>query len=312
MGHELNSPFSHQPLQNLNFSSYQINILTMVIRRSPRRSKAPEEPQPEKMEVDEDDDAPEEAPASSSNRSERASARASRKKRGGDLRSKSVGLVGKIDTEQTSGRKITFGDDFAADEESKEEENEEEEEEDDDDQVEEVTASVAKEQAMEQLQQERKTAIKTQKLDTKRKRKIVEKQEEEMDEDFFATLDAELDQERKEKRQVKITPKGKHTTFVSKDETDAAVEGEHNIEVVVLGSQAAVAAASGSKPSEAALVFSRSELLDGISTIKKSGTSKKKPPKTVGWKRSNKMSRVLTASKKERRGTPAAHFVIKA
>jgi len=140
-----------------------------------------------------------------------------------------------------------------------------------------------------------------------------------MDEDFFAQLDVELDEERKEKKRKSTTtaPKGKHTTFVSKDENDAAFQADHNIEVVVLAesSNSTTAASSsvsrGTAPSEAAMLFSRSRMVDGISAIKKSGgPTKKKPQKTEGWKRSNKMNRIL--STKKRNNKPAAHFVIKA
>jgi hypothetical protein len=296
-----------------------------MVRQSPRRSKALKEVETPKEEHVHDenvdstaenvDGSPEEqAPVSS--RSARASARESRKKRGGDLRSKSVGLVGKIDTEQTSGKKIVFGEDFtvedevqASDETNKNDENDD----DDDDDVEEVKASEAKEQVLGKIQQERKAAGVLQKLEMKRKRKVVEEQADDMDEDFFAQVDAELDQERKEKKeQTAVAPKGKRTTFISKAETDYAVEREHNIEVVVLGPEEAVAAASGTKPSQAALLFSRSKLQNGISTIKKTGVSKKKPAKKEGWKRSTKMTRVLISGKRQRRTKPAAHFVIKA
>jgi hypothetical protein len=297
------------------------------VRQSPRKSKArrevetptDEHAQDEKVVSTEEqvDGTPidEETPVSS--RSARASARESRKKRGGDLRAKSVGLVGKIDTEQTSGKKIVFGEDLTLEEEmpataATTKNDQKDDGDDEDDNVEEVKASEAKEQVLGQIQQERKTAGVLQKLDTKRKRKIVEEQVEDMDEDFFAQVDVELDRERKEKKQVTVVPKGKRTTFMAKEEKDYAVEREHNIEVVVLGPDAAVAAASGTKPSEAALLFSRSRLQNGISTIKKTGVSKKKPAKKEGWKRSKKMTRVLISGKHQRRSKPAAHFVIKA
>ena len=295
-----------------------------MVRRSPRRSTSRHEvetPKEEHVVQDENVDSTEdnvdgstEEPAPGSSRSARASTRESRKKRGGDLRSKSVGLVGKIDTEQTVGKKIVFGEDFTVEDEvlaTDETITNSENNDDDDDNVEEVKASEAKEQVLGQIQQERKTAGVLQKLETKRKRKVVEEQVEDMDEDFFAQVDAELDQERKEKKQGTVAPKGKRTTFVSKEETDYAVEREHNIEVVVLGPETAVAAASGTKPSQAALLFSRSRLHNGISTIKKTGVSKKKPAKKEGWKRSTKMTRVLISGKRQRRTKPAAHFVIK-
>lgn len=299
-----------------------------MARRSPRKSKAsaevelPKEEHSQEDQVDsteeqEVDGTPTEEEAAVSSRSIRASVRESRKKRGGDLRSKSVGLVGKIDTEQTSAKKIVFGKDFTVDNEvlataaTTKNDEKDDGDDDDDDNVEEVKASEAKEQVLGQIQRERKTAGVLQKIDAKRKRKVVEEQVEEMDDDFFAQVDAELDRERKENKQVSAAPKGKRTTFIAKEEKDYAIEREHNIEVVVLGSDVAVAAASGTKPSEAALFFSRSRLQNGISTIKKTGVSKKKPAKQEGWKRSKKMTRVLISGKRQRRSKPAAHFVIK-
>ena len=250
-----------------------------------------------------------------SKRSTRAVTRESKKKRSEDLRAKSVGLVEKIDTEQTAAKKIIFRNDELADvtvQSTKGLANDDEalDDDDDDDNVEEVKASVAKEQVLGQMQQERKTAIVLQKIETKRKRKAVDATPT-TDDAMDAEFDAELDQERRDKKQAKIAPKGKKTTFVSRDETDNVVERDHNISVVVLGAPEAVAAATGTKPSHAALVFSRSKLQDGISTIKKTGISKKKPAKKEGWKRSQKTTRILASGRKQRRSKPAAHFVIK-
>lgn len=299
------------------------------MRRSSRKSKAlqvdevhdqDESEQVQKKETTIDNDMVlDGATTSVSKRSTRAVTRESKKKRSEDLRSKSVGLVGKIDTEQTAAKKIIFRNDELADvtvQSTKGLANDDEalDDDDDDDNVEEVKASVAKEQVLGQMQQERKTAIVVQKIETKRKRKAVHATpttDDAMDAEFFAKLDAELDQERRDKKQAKIAPKGKKTTFVSRDETDNVVERDHNISVVVLGAPEAVAAATGTKPSHAALVFSRSKLQDGISTIKKTGISKKKPAKKEGWKRSQKTTRILASGRKQRRSKPAAHFVIK-
>jgi hypothetical protein len=304
-------------------------------RQSPRRSRdvpAEEQQQAEEMKLSvpddddgDDDEAPEEAPASSSSKAgkeTRLASREQRRKRRDGLRSKSVGVVvGKIDTKSKSSNKILFGDDFVADEGtavSKKQQDDAEESDDDDDQVEEVKASVAKEQALVRRQQERTTATELQKLVTSKQRKrkaAVVEDEPAMDEDFFAQLDVDLDEERKEKkRKTAAAPKGKHTTFVSKDENDDAIQADHNIEVVVLAESSSITAntASGSGgPSEAAMLFSRSRLDDGICTIKKSGgATKTKPLKTQGWKRSNKMNRILLT--KNRKNKPASHFVIKA
>ncbi|KAI2507818.1 hypothetical protein MHU86_6598 [Fragilaria crotonensis] len=301
----------------------------MVVRRSSRKAKELQ------VEAVQDQKESEQAPHNDnmnddemvldgatavSKRSTRALTRESKKKRSDDLRAKSVGLVGKIDTKQTAAKKIIFRDDELADETvpfTKELTNDDEalDDDDDDGNVEEVKASVAKEQVVGQMQLERKTAIVLQKIETKRKRKAVDTMpttDDAMDEDFFAKLDAELDQERRDKKQAKIAPKGKKTTFISREETENVVEREHNIAVVVLGSPEAVAAATGTKPSQAALLFSRSKLQDGISTIKKTGISKNKPAKKEGWRRSHKTTRILASGRKQRRSKPAAHFVIHA
>lgn len=302
----------------------------MVVRRSPRKAKVLQieevQDQEESVQVHDkdtqfdDDKVVDEIPAMSK-RSTRALTRESKKKRSEDLRAKSVGLVGKIDTEQTAAKKIIFRDEVADEAVpdthglANDDEALDNDDDDDDDNVEEVKASVAKEQVLGQMQQERTTATVLQKIETKRKRKAVDltpTTDDAMDEDFFAKLDAELDQERRDKKQAKIAPKGKKTTFISREETENVVEREHNIAVVVLGSPEAVAAATGTKPSQAALLFSRSKLQDGISTIKKTGISKKKPAKKEGWRRSHKTTRILTSGRKQRRSKPAAHFVIKA
>lgn len=299
------------------------------VEETPQVEEQQQEAQPQEEESaqladreEEDDDAPEEGPASSkSSKGDRSVSREQRKKRRDELRSKSVGVVvGKIDTSKTASNKILFGDKYDAEQASQKVVaalQEEKEEDSDDDQVEEVKASVAKEQALEQRQKERKTATELHKLEAtiKRKRKPVE-EDAPMDDDFFAQLDVELDEERKEKkRKVAAAPKGKHTTFVSTNENDDVVEADHNIEVVVLADAATTVAASsfvgGSKPSEAAMIFSRGRMEDGISAIKKSGgATKTKPQKSQGWKRSNKMNRILLT--KKRTNKPASHFVIKA
>lgn len=300
----------------------------MVVRRSSRKAKELQvdevQDQKESEQAPDNDDKNDDekvldGATAVSKRSTRALTRESKKKRSEDLRAKSVGLVGKIDTEQTAAKKIIFADDELADETvpvTRVLANDDEALDDDDDgNVEEVRASVAKEQVVGQMQLERKTAIVLQKIETKRKRKAVDTMtttDDAMDEDFFAKLDAELDQERRDKKQAKIAPKGKKTTFISREETENVVEREHNIAVVVLGSPEAVAAATGTKPSQAALLFSRSKLQDGISTIKKTGISKNKPAKKEGWRRSHKTTRILASGRKQRRSKPAAHFVIHA
>lgn len=287
----------------------------MTVRRSPRRRKASEddpEEEPQQESSSTADDAPKEKKARNST---------ARKNRKDALRSKAMGVVvGKIDTEQSTSRKIVFGDDYEADDKKQQQQQQVEEEfknnddddDDSDDEVEEVKASVAKEKVLEQMQQERKTASELQKLETKRKRKAAVEEDDEvtpMDEDFFAQLDADMEKERKEKKRAS-TPKGRHTAFVSTEETDDAIQAEHNIEVVVLGTSSAqeIKAVPGTQPSDAALVFSRSRMVDGLTTVKKSGVSKKKPAKVEGWKRSTKMNRHMLGRKQRKK--PAAHFVI--
>eukprot|EP00547_Thalassionema_nitzschioides_P010890 CAMPEP_0194259908 /NCGR_PEP_ID=MMETSP0158-20130606/44707_1 /TAXON_ID=33649 /ORGANISM="Thalassionema nitzschioides, Strain L26-B" /LENGTH=238 /DNA_ID=CAMNT_0038999891 /DNA_START=1 /DNA_END=718 /DNA_ORIENTATION=+ len=172
--------------------------------------------------------------------------RAMRKERNNDLRSKSVGLVGKINIgEASNSKRIVFGDamedsldkgaeigetshrDGKTDYDSNDE---------DDDQIEEVKGMRAKELALEQRERERKTAGELQKLDSnrrKRKKAAEESDEEiEMDENFFNQLDRDLNVERQESKKIKNIRKGKHTAFISQEEKGGSINADHNIEVV--------------------------------------------------------------------------------
>jgi hypothetical protein len=296
-------------------------------RRSPRRLKDSSKSIPEEAPQDEQPERAEENATendASSKRAERASDREIRRKRSQGLRSKSTGVFGKIDTSKTSNKIVFDESDSDVDDredsqdEGKPQEDDAQQKENEDDNVEEVKASVAKDVALELREQERKTAVNIQKLEhKKRKRKadVVEDEKEEMDEEFFAKLDADLDHERKEKRKPRSVPMGKHTTFVSADETVDTVQADHNIEVVVLG-QSSMSSSVGTHASEAALIFSRNQLQDGKVFIKKGGSgnkkskNKKRKPMTEGWTRSSKMVNRVLLGRKNRRSKPAATFVI--
>eukprot|EP00979_Chaetoceros_neogracilis_P004292 scaffold764_cov240-Chaetoceros_neogracile.AAC.5 len=225
-----------------------------------------------------------------------------------DLRKKNLGLgIAKDEATKSKPKKILFDDDFVASDYDSDEHdhapqqadarNSEDEENSSDDEVEQVSASAAKQQAIEQFAAERQTRKEESAYTSKRKRKakdIPEKpkqpipeseDEEELDEDFFAMVDEERKNETKAKKRKKDMVKntiGRHTTFISEAD-DPNVLGsitkpivaEHNIEVVVLpylssedglGDNAKAAndkqllslsAGLGTQPSETALLFCR-------------------------------------------------------
>lgn len=232
--------------------------------------------------------------------------RSMRKKRNNDLRSKSVGLVGKINVgESINSKRIIFGDTLEDDIDENPEIGEtlqrngkiyDDNHGEDNDQIEEVKGERAKELALEQREQERKTAGELQKLDSNRRKrkKVVEESDEEveMDDNFFNQLDIDLDVERQESKQSKKSNRGKHTTFISQEEKGNSINADHNIEVVTLGSNSIPIVESGCKPSEKAAVFSRSRLLDGKFNLAKS-RKLRKHQKTEGWRRSTKMNRII-------------------
>lgn len=228
--------------------------------------------------------------------------RSLRKKRSQDLRSKSVGLVGKIDVgESSQGKRIVFGDSIESisdddDDESEMQTGKIEGDEDEDDEIEEVKGTRAKELALAQREKERKTAGEMKKLDSnRRKRKnILEEsdEEDEMDDNFFDQVDIDLDAERQEKHDSKTSSRGKRTTFVSQEEKDSSIETGNNIEVVVLRANSMPIATSGCNPSENAFVYSRSRLLDGKFSLTKN-RKLRKHDKTEGWRRSTKMNRII-------------------
>jgi hypothetical protein len=208
------------------------------------------------------------------------SSRKSKTQRKTDLRKKNLGLLdgsinvdGVTDGFGSKPNKILFGDDFvASDCESNKDDSEEKEEIPDtkdfnegsssDDEVEQVTASTAKKQAMELFAAERKTRKEEKALVSKRKRKAKEsslfqnkqgkgehdKGDEEddqiLDDDFFALVDEERKSEaelKKLKTKNSTNKVGRHTTFVSDfDHHDVQgsivhpISAEHGIQVVVL------------------------------------------------------------------------------
>ena len=254
------------------------------------------------------------------------SARALRRKRREQQRSRNMGIGLQINVAKKNSE-ITFQDIEDATKESEEEEEESGEdkvendeqaqgqEDEDDDAVEEVRTSLARDQAMEQRAKERETAV-LQELETKkkkRKRIVVESDvPEELDEEFFAQVDSDLATQRRQKRRVDkgvaVKPVGKHTTFVAADDDDqGGKHGGHNIEVVVLRHESqTLEGKMGTEPSETAELFSRSKLL-GNERITKGHNHRET---NEGWRRSKKMNRVLSASTKGRRRSPAPHFVV--
>jgi len=271
------------------------------------------------------------------NHDDRVASRARRKKRGHDLRSKSLGLVGKINLESSSNnrKKILFGDndheevvvekeeiDSSKDSskknddqnksDSSDDDSSDDDSSDDDDQVEEVKGSTAKELALDQRQKERKTMEESKMDATRRKRKKqVEEEEsdddeEEMDDAFFETLDKDLDEERKKKIELEIKPEGKRTTFISEDEDRFSTNTttEHNIKVVVLES---TTVPEYNKPSKRAVFFGRDCLFDnGKPMVKRKKQKSKlitgqKGSKLKGWRRSAKMKRIIIGQNSRRK-----------
>jgi len=255
------------------------------------------------------------------NNDDRVASRARRKKRSHDLRSKNVGVVGKIDIGQSlnNRKKTSFGDDdedeVVTDEdkldsmkgsstEIDDKEKSDSSDDDEDDQVEEVKASTAKELAQKQRQQERETSEQKKKDSRKRKKTVAKEEsdnEEEMDDAFFKELDMDLDEEQNKKVQAKLKPKGKRTTFIAEEDESINHTTDHSIQVVVLESKNnAMLTTEHHKASKKAELFSRNLLFRGDPKKKtqaskhstRSGKSRKKP---VEWKRSSKMSRIILA-----------------
>ena len=285
-------------------------------------------------EEDSDDDLPEvtETKLSSKkdNTASKSRSEAKRKTREG-LRSKNMGLGIKINAaEMTTNRKITFNDDILEElkKESQEEMegNEEEDDHNSSDEMEEVKGSSARETALEQRNTERKNANVT-RLEKKTRKKqtkpidTMNDSDDDLNEEFFEQLDNELATHRHEKKMLAITkPKGKRIAFVSADdEVKETIQANHNIELVVLGTDSimvkSVDAKLGTVPSEAAIIFSRSKLMHGkdMNIIRSKTKQKKRATVTSGWIRSKKMNRILFGGKRNAgQGQPAVHFVVNA
>lgn len=268
-----------------------------------------------------------------------SSDRERRRHRREGMRSKSTGVGLSIDISASSSKKkIVFDEDAQVESHPAEDPKDiavvAAEESDEDDAVEEVKGSDAKKLAQEQRTQERTVARESIDLKSKRKRKsriqqkTEEEEEEDFDDEFFEKLDAEMVERReKRKKESKIddAPKGRHTTFVASDgalDEHGPVKVSDNIDVVVLRNEPLLEAANDSIPvSKTALVFSRSQMVDGADVIsekqirkaKKQGQDVKKITST--WKRSKKMNHLLLPGAKSQRrkgvGVPAAHFVVK-
>jgi len=195
-----------------------------------------------------------------------------------DLRKRNLGVgIGKIDVdevEKSTNKKITFDDDFVASDYESDDENDASNNEDEgdqdsdedssDDEVEQVSASTAKQQAMEMRAAERKTRKEETALSHKRKRKtkanekemqvmtmpeMSDSEDDDLDDDMLELIDSERKAESKLKKLRKkaegsLSAKnlGKHTTFVAEDDDPssrlgsfhAPIAADHNIDVVVL------------------------------------------------------------------------------
>eukprot|EP00978_Attheya_sp_CCMP212_P012848 scaffold32099_cov50-Attheya_sp.AAC.7 len=264
------------------------------------------------------------------------------------------------DSAPRANKKIVFSDDFEADDEGDNAIEEPSDDDDDDsdgedgandDAVEEVGTSDAKNQALNQLAMEREVAQEDKLRHRKKKRKAKElpirdekPQEQEndesdesdvddIDEDFLAAVDSELATSRKEmkalKKQETLQKKfaGKHTTFVSDGNLGSKpIPAEHNIELVLLGSEdngIHSGSSLGTKPSEAAKLFSRGRL--EMDFGQENGKSKKekerkgKHPSSTqdeGWTRSKKMKFIghgtqMRHMKGRARGRAAVQFITK-
>ena len=306
--------------------------MVMQTRRTPKRPNKPEEENPEPLMEVQQAESEEQVNTGSLTKDSKAKTRAeARRKTREDLRLKNLGLGLKIDvTEAQTNRKIKFTDDVL-DQEPEDDKGMDEsgdDDEDSDDDIEEVKGSSAREKALEQRAVERENAQvkmlekKPQKKRVKQveaRRTEIDDSDDDFDEAFFQELDSELAIKRQEKKiALKIEPKGKHIAFVSEDgEVKKPIQADHNIELVVLerdniSVSRAAHAALGTAPSEAAIIFSRGNLMHGKDT-KQSISKKRQKNKTIvtSWKRSTKMNRIMFANKgKVGRGRPAAHFVV--
>jgi len=199
--------------------------------------------------------------------------------------------------------------------------------------VEMISGSIAKQEAMELRESERKTRSEEKNIIQKRKRKKVEdlvpasiESDDEIDDNFLAEVDSERGKEAKLRKMKKARAQdvqlGRHTTFVSEDDGPNSLQSipaKHNIEVVVLpptnfgaddaensdngaddvaSNRWALRCSSrlGTKPSDAALAFCKSNLIH---------RSSNKEMKDQTWKRSRTMKYTF------KNGKAAVSFLVK-
>jgi hypothetical protein len=276
--------------------------------------------------------------ACTSNESTKAKERMkeSKSKRKAELRKKNMGIgIQKIDLNAPAqNKKITFDDYIDEEEEEqsfeqKKVENSQLQETDDesDDEVEQVTASVAKDEALQSRAAERKTRIQMNAFSQKRKRKSKEIEEldddedDELDDDFFSMVDSAKENDFKMKKlkkdsDVRVNKLGRHTTFVSEENDSTStksINADHNIEIVVL-------------PSSRVKTDDENQQVDSISkgkaTISLSSDLSTEPSKTAllfcrgnhGKQRNNKIEPLKKSRKMKYKfslGKPSANFAVK-
>ncbi len=296
-----------------------------------------------------------------------SSTKQSKSKRKADLRRKNMGLgIGTIDVNNvtsstiSSSKKIRFDDDvdFESDNEYENVEQKEKEEggkaihnvknsddddDDDDDEVEQVSAAVAKDEALQIRAAERETrkVEKTMTQKRKRKKKIVTEvntkeidvNDDDLDEEFLAMVDSARENESKMKKlkehtrnahdkSIMETKKlGRHTTFISDDRdlnSDNIIDAGHNIEVVVLPSSSLTNDNDDDRNVNTVIQEKAMASLSSDLSTKPSeaalqfcrgrqfrNQSLEKKGEKVAFKRSRKMKYKLSL------GKPAANFVVK-
>jgi hypothetical protein len=213
--------------------------------------------------------------------------------------------------------------------------NDEADKNDDTSDVEEVSGTLAKDQALEQMAKETETAVKCS-LTKPRKRKKKEKSHQEekhemFDDEFFQQLEHERSEQRKQRKlSAKLSQNnqqktGKHTKFSLNDGAttfETKKLEEHNIEVAVLGTYSSDGNSvrnylldCSEPPTESTLLYSRSLLVDGtvplsarqLQKAKKAGHKNLNEAATT-WKRSKKMNRLGVNPAAKRKQSPAVHF----
>ena len=194
----------------------------------------------------------------------------------------------------------------------------------DDDAVEEVKASDARETILEQMAVERETK-RVEKIMTKKSKKKSKKKEEDLGDEFLSMLDTEqeLDRQKQKEERKQLRKKrnisstiATHTTFVSEEDGvsstnhNGAIDVNYNLQVVVLPNtnntttnddpenqtleaqrqSLSIASTLGTKPSKAALLYSRENLgeITQDKDDKDVPRGRKRKVDEQFWKRSNK------------------------